>query len=181
VETRQRISAPLRGQVEVSRVEVVRAKRLMLSALDGGPIRTTAQLVRLLPAEVAAVGEQVPDVGPLSVEFAGWETIESTLSPSHPVVRALCLDAASWEAVAELGAAGLVVPAGDAAGSGQRGVAQAAYVVRSGNTAESGGAHVDLGLPHAPGATLRLPHRLVGRQVWHLDADLFTADLAGLN
>jgi hypothetical protein len=162
----------LTRHTDPSRTDVIRAKKLMLDALDGGQLRQADELLELLPASDGLA----PLPSDPRVDLPDRNSAANVVTTDHPFVRRLRAEAASREALAELSAAGLIVPIGPP-GAARDTTPRMGYAI-SGYAASF---TYRSPRPRPIGDVVRLSHRLLSDPVGHLDPDLFCADLGALN
>lgn len=168
--------AGLREAIEAaitpSRVDVVRAKAMVLDALCNGIVVDRGVLQDVL---ATAEGTQ-PGTDNL-IDILTPHSPAQSVDEKLPFIRYLRFRVAGVEAVAELAARGLIV----AIGGELRLTGQFTFKHRTveGSTTRTGSVRTELQLPALAGA-YRLPHSLLGSPPWFLDVDLFTEGLDDL-
>lgn len=169
-----RLSEILTEHTRPRRVEVIKAKHLIGKKLSDGKLCGTRGLLQLLvEAEgVDVTAEERVRLGLPNVTDDPGELVRV----DHPWVRWHRYEAASYEALAELSAAGLIVPLG---GPYYR-APDTKPRLRVEHPGGSFGVNYDSPRPCPAAEVFRLTHRLIERGAWGLDADLFLADLTGL-
>jgi hypothetical protein len=116
------------------------------------------------------------------LQVAFQEDLAHEITATAPMIARRRLWAAATEAIAELAAAGLLIPADqNTVPAEERGPQPFPEITMIGYKHPSGGDSVRV-LPGLPllAEAYRLPHALRGRPAWHLDVDLFAADLSEL-
>jgi hypothetical protein len=97
----------LEEAVQPSRIDIVDAKRVVLTVVADGLVHSSDVLVRSL-----ADSRSVPMPAERSVlEIPSPEAMSDTVSPSHPIIENIQLQIAATEAIAELEAEGILVGA----------------------------------------------------------------------
>ena len=155
-----------------SRIDVVRAKRLILETLSTGDVvdRRTLQ-------DALASAEGAQSQSDTLIEIVTPEAPADSVSDDHPQIRYLRFRVAAVEATAELAAHGLLVAIdGEFRPSGHF---TFKHQTREGSTTRTGTIHAELRLP-ALATAYRLSHNLLEKPPWFLDVDLFVADLTEL-
>lgn len=109
------------------------------------------------------------------IELPGSDSVKVVVTADHPVVAAIHADLAAREALAELGAEGMLIAAGSTAPR----EAPEVHVTYRLPGYESG-LRLRTGGPAVLSDIVRLPHRLRQQGVWGVEPDVFIADLAYL-
>lgn len=169
-----RLELALNERLTPSRTEVVQAKRLISKAMAAGDIVTVPALQDLLPAAKDAR----PSNDLLVIEILTPRVPESAVVERHSQFRYVRLRVAGAEAIAELAAAGLIIAMdADLRASGPF---TFRYRVHEGSQTRTGTVRTSIRTPALAGS-YRLPHKLLGRQSWFLDADIFLDGISELD
>lgn len=169
----QHLGSRLAELVTPSRTDVRRAKKVVLQALHDGRPHRTAALVRA--AAIALGGPEVVDR--LEIRFVETPTPER-LTGDEPVLLNIKGRLAGQEAIAELAARGLAVPApdpGDEYAEPRERVLEDRVDVRIDHPRGGFGLKLDV-WPPLVGPAYRLAQNHL-EPPWYLDPDLFLGDL----
>lgn len=168
----ERLEKALNQKLIPSRVDVVRAKRLVLEAVATGAVVSRGALQDALAAAEGATSHSEEPI-----EIIDAQSPETSATDDHPHVSYLRFRIAGVEAVAELAAGGLIVPMdGDFRQSGEF---RFRYRCQQGSQTSTGTAQTDARVPALAGS-YRLPHNLLASPPWFLDVDLFLDGVADL-
>ena len=111
----------------------------------------------------------------LQLELPGRDSVKAVVTADHPIVAVIHADLVAREALAELGADGMLIAAGAAA---FRGTAEVALTYRL--PGYESGLRLRVDGPAVLSDVVRLPHRLRQQGLWGVESDIFIADLACL-
>ena len=153
-----------------SRIDIVRAKQHLLGQLSNGLPHPTD---RLIASVVVLLGAE--PLGHPHIDLPSRDSVKTVVTADHPVPAAIRADVTAREALAELGADGLLIPAGSRP-------FPASDKMTLGYSLLGTSAGQRLGV-HQPGVlsdVVQLPHRLRQQGLWGVEPDIFIADLAGL-
>ena len=156
--------------VQPSRIDIVRAKRLVLQELADGLTHSAGELL-----ETVATMLQTEPFTRAQVDLPDRESIREVVTADHPAVKSLRADCVAREALAELNAAGMLIPAGAPEHAPDPNVSV-------GYSVPGYGASVNASVPRPAilSSAVWLPHRLRQPGVWRIEADVFVSDLDSL-
>lgn len=166
----EELTARLADLVRPSRVAIVRAKRRILEAMADGARHQTTELLQLVAEGEGAAPLVV--AGQLHIDLPTRESVASVVTAEHSAVATMRADVVGHEALAELAAEGILVPAGAPK-------AAADSLPRFGFTVSglSSSVAVPAPRPAPPSDVVWLPHRMRSLDVWELEPDIFITDL----
>ncbi len=152
------------------RIDVIRAKQHVLGQLGDGQPHSAEALIasvaRLLGAE---------PLGHPQIDLPGRDSVKDVVTADHPVAAAIRADVTAREALAELAADGMLIPAGTAPLPGIP-----AFTLTYNVPGYSAGVRIGVHRPGVLSDMAQLPHRLRQLGLWGIEADIFIADLAPL-
>ncbi len=155
---------------EPGRIDIVRAKQHLLGQLgDGLPHRTET-----LIASVAALFGTDP-LGHPQIDLPDRASAEAVVTADHPVVAEIRADRTAREALAELGAGGMLIAAGSGTFAGAESITLTYQIPGS-----AAGLVLQVPRPGVLSDIVQLPHRLREQGMWGVEPDIFIADLASL-
>jgi hypothetical protein len=156
--------------VQPTRIEIVRAKRLVLQELADGRTHSAGELL----GAVAAMLNAEPFTR-AQVDLPDRTSVREVVTADHPAVKSLRADCVAREALAELNAAGMLVPAGAPEHAPDPNVT-------IGYNVPGYGASVMANVPRPAvlSSSVWLPHRLRQPDVWRIEPEVFVSDLGSL-
>jgi hypothetical protein len=153
-----------------SRIDIVRAKQHVLDQISDG----LPHPVEALITSVAHLLGAKP-LGYPQIDLPARDSVKTVVTAEHPVPASIRADLTAREALAELGAEGMLIAAGPAL---FRGSAEITLTCRL--PAHSFGLRLQVQQPSVLSDAVRLPHRLRQEGLWGIEPDIFVADLASL-
>jgi len=153
-----------------SRIDIVRAKQHLLGQLSSGLPHSAERLI----ASVAALLGAEP-LGRPQIDLPTRDSVKTVVTADHPFAAALRADITAREALAELTADGLLIPAGS-----RPLPASDEMTLGYSLPGSAAGQRLRVYRPGVLSDVLQLPHRLRQQGLWGMEPDIFVADLAGL-
>ena len=155
---------------QLNRIDIVRAKQHLLGLLGDGLPHPVGALI----ASVAALfGAEL--LGHPHIDLPRRDSVKTVITADHPVAAAIRADITAREALAELAADGLLIPAGSATVPGTDEMTLSYNL-----PGYAAGQRLRVHRPSLLSDVVQLPHRLRQQGLWGVEPDIFIADLAGL-